>query len=280
MYSLGFFLFDDMDFQEFITRLLVPLFVTLFFFQAFRTFVVNMYVAVWNVIWYDASVLPLAAMVAFFVPLLGIVIGKKVSDRNIMIVSGMLTGIFALPICIGGQLEFLLGAAGFGLATAVELLFSTLVIACYSLFLPSYIASQIVGESGTSKDNEAKLFSASFSLALAYDITIRSLNMMYDASRMFLYIIPQTIFTLLILVLLVKEYRVGESKRPRVLGVSGIAASRLGGVLLPVGIGMILFLEIGFFANPQTLLRWTLRPWSSFFLPDAIASNHFFFSVK
>jgi hypothetical protein len=267
---VGFFFFDNMDFQEFITRLLVPLLVTLFFMQAFRTFVVNLYVAVWNIIWYDASIVPMVALAALFTPLLGIVIGKKVTDRKIMIGSGILTGIFALPICLGGQLELVLGTPGFGLATALELLFSTLVVACYSLFLPSYIASQIVGESGTTKDNEAKLFAASFSLAIAYDILIRSFNMMYDMSRMFLYIILQTIFVLMLLVLLVKEFQVGESKRPRVVGVGGIAASRLGGILLPVGIGAILFLEIGLFANPQMMLRWA-RPDSPFYLIELIS---------
>ncbi|MFX1474959.1 MAG: hypothetical protein ACFFCO_05765 [Promethearchaeota archaeon] len=266
---MGFFLFEDMDFQEFITRLLVPLLVTLFFIQAFRTFVVNLYVAVWNIIWYDATIVPMAALAVLFVPLIGIGVGKKVSDRTLMISSGILAAVFTLPICLGGQVELLLGAAGFGLATTVELLFSTLVVACYSIFFPAYVASQITGESGQSKDNEAALFTASFSLAIAYDILIRSFNVMYDVSRMFLYIIPQTILVLVTLVLLVKELRVGESKRPRVVGVGGISASRLGGVLLPVGIGAILFLEIGFFANPQMILRWAI-PSSSFYLVELI----------
>ncbi len=253
---MGSFLFENMDFQEFSTRLLVPLFVTLLFFQGFRTFVVNMYVAVWNIIWYDSSIIPMLAMVAFFTPIIGVIIGRKISDRKLMIWSAILTSIFSLPIALGGQLELILGASGFGLGSAVELFLSALVIACYSIFLPSYVASQITGESGTSKEGEVALFIGGFTLAFGYDILIRSFYGMYDVSRVFLYLLPQTILVVIILVLLVKEIRVGESKRPRILGVSGVSASRLGGVLLPLGIGMALFLELSLLANPQNVLRW------------------------
>lgn len=259
---MGSFLFDDMDFQEFSTRLLVPLLVTLFFFQAFRTLVFNLYVALWNVIWYDASIVPMLAMVAFFTPLFGVVIGRKVSDRRLMISSAILTSVFSLPIALGGQLELVLGASGFGLASAVELFLSALVVAFYSVFLPSYVASQITGESGTSKESEVAVFIGGFALAFGYDILIRSFYGMYDASRMLLYLIPQSILVAVVLVLLVKEFRVGESKRPRVLGVSGISASRLGGVFLPSGIGVALFLELSLLANPQNVLRWAVPTYS------------------
>ncbi len=259
---MGSFLFDDMDFQEFSTRLLVPLLVTLFFLQGFRTFVVNMYMAVWNVIWFGSSYLPLLAMLAFLMPIFGVIIGRRISDRSLMIISAILTSIFILPITLGGYLEAALGASGFGLSSGVELLLSALVIACYSIFLPSYIVSQITGESGTNKENEVALFIGGFTLAFGYDILFRSFYGMYDVSRSFLYLIPQLILVIVVLALMVKEFRVGESKRPRVLGVSGISASRLGGIFIPLGIGVVLFLELSLLANPQNVLRWAVPTYS------------------
>ncbi len=259
---MGSFIFDDMDFQEFSTRLLLPLLVTLFFLQGFRTFTINLYVAVWNYIWYDTSILPMLVILAFFTPLFAIIIGRKISDRKLMISSAVLVSIFSLPMALGGQLELVLGASAFGLGSGIELVLSTLVVAFYSIFLPSYIANQITGESGTSKESEVSLFIGGFALAFGYDILFRSFYGMYHVSRVFLYIIPQTILVVAVLFLLVKEIRVGESRRPRTLGVSGISASRLGGVFLPLGIGMVLFLELSLLANPQNVLRWAVPGYS------------------
>ena len=109
-------------------KLLVPFLVSLFFFQGFRTYVVDLYIAVWNIVWFpDYPMDSLLTMFVFATPILGIGVGKKISAQYIVLVSAILTSTFALLVSLGLPYDF-------------EFLMSTLVVGFYSLFFPFYLS--------------------------------------------------------------------------------------------------------------------------------------------
>ncbi|MFX1564340.1 MAG: hypothetical protein ACFFDP_13635 [Promethearchaeota archaeon] len=125
------FAFEELTLKEMVIRLLIPLILTLFFIQGFRTYVVNLYIAVWNIIWEgNFPLITLASLLVIGTPLFAFIASKKIQDRKMIAGSAILTSICVLPI-------------SFGLTYEVELLMSTLVVAFYSVFFPFYMFRRI-----------------------------------------------------------------------------------------------------------------------------------------
>jgi len=237
-------LFERLTLQEVAMRLVVPLLVTLFFIQGFRTYVINLYVAVWNIIWSDAPLTPLLTLLVFAAPLLGVAAERRITPRRIVAFSAILTAVFELPVSLGLPYEF-------------ELLMSSLVIAFYSLFLPFYLSSEIRGGTVLRREGEVTLFAVSFFFALGYDVLVRAFGVTYDVSRTMVYLPVQLALTIIVIILVTRGW-LGEPEQtaPAVGAEELEAASRMSGVLIPAGIGALLFLELVLLANPHNVLRW------------------------
>ncbi|MFX1300653.1 MAG: hypothetical protein ACFFDE_06900, partial [Promethearchaeota archaeon] len=86
------FTFDEISSKNFIFQLLVPFFVTLFFLQGFRTYIVNIYISFFNILWEGTgNYTPLISFLVFGSPLIGLLVSRKVSLNHMIVGSGILT---------------------------------------------------------------------------------------------------------------------------------------------------------------------------------------------
>lgn len=241
--------FEDLAFKEMVIRLLIPLLMTLFFIQGFRTYVVDLYIAVWNIVWEgNFPLITLASLLVIGTPLFAFLFHKKIQVRKMIAGSAILTSICVLPI-------------SFGLIYELELLMSSLVVAFSSCFLIFYLYQQIQGASVVGSQGDVAIFTSSVAMALAYDIVIRALGGTYDISRTLVYFPVQFILSLVTIFLVVWRYRQGPSTQPDSAAVEEETVeppSRIVGVLTIAGIGALLFLEFGLLANAHNILRWAL----------------------
>ncbi len=245
-------LFEDLPPRDFLVQLLVPFFVTLFFLQGFRTYVVDIYIALFNILWEGTGeYLPLLALLVFASPLFAIFFHKKIGLRHMIAGSAILTALFVLPLSLGLTYE-------------LELFFSTMVVAFYSIFLPFYLYRRQQSEAMLGVSNEAALLSASLILAISYDILFRSLGMGYDVSRILIYFPIQCIFTIIVSSLVFWKLR-NPPQSPTLLPEPQKTDTQIKkislwfeGAFTILGIGTFLFLEHSLLANPYNILRWTI----------------------
>ncbi|MFQ6126441.1 MAG: hypothetical protein ACE5R6_17785 [Candidatus Heimdallarchaeota archaeon] len=243
---------EQLTFEEMALRLLVPFLMTLFFFQGFRTYVIDLYIAVWNIVWIPGYPMgSLSTMLVFTTPLLGLIVGKKINTQNIVLASVILTSTIALIISL--ELPYV-----------HEFLASSLVVGFYSLFFPFYLSLKSKIQSATNRELDARIYTMSFAFAISYDILIRAINGTYDVSRTKGYFPAQFALTVILIALGVRSYRLGDLKgNGPSSDANGVeSASRLNGVLIFSGIGALLFLELGLLANPHNILRWAQSNYS------------------
>jgi len=243
------FIFDEIPSKNFIVQLLVPFFVTLFFLQAFRTYVVNIYISFFNILWEGTgNYTPLLTLLVFGAPLLGVLVYRKVSLNHMIASSAILTSIFVIPISLQLAYEF-------------ELLFSSLVVAFYAIFLPFYIYSRRQDQYQIGQTGEAALLATGFILAFSFDILFRGFGTTSDISRTLLYFPLQLLFSIIVIGLIIWKQRkapqpqLTPSKSPDEEPEPHPLTSRIAGLFTIAGIGAFLFLEHSLLMSPHTLLR-------------------------
>ena len=243
------FIFDEMPSKNFIFQLLVPFFVTLFFLQGFRTYVVNIYISFFNILWEGTgNYTPLISFLVFGAPLLGLLAYRKVPLNHMIVGSGILTSIFAIPISLQLTYEF-------------ELLFSSLVVAFYAIFLPFYLYSRRQDQHQIGQVGESALLATSFILAFSFDILFRGVGTTSDISRTIIYFPLQLLFSITVIGLIILRQRQSPhtpTTAPENLNVetgSHPLTSRIAGLFTIAGIGAFLFLEHSLLMSPHTLLR-------------------------
>ncbi|MFX0080076.1 MAG: hypothetical protein ACFE8O_12645 [Candidatus Hermodarchaeota archaeon] len=249
------FIFDEIPPKNFIFQLLVPFFVTLTFLQGFRTYVVNLYISFFNILWEGTgNYTPLITLLVFGSPLLALLLYRKIPLNHMIVGSSILTMICAIPISLQLAYDF-------------ELIFSSLVVAFYVIFLQFYLIKRRQVQSSIGNSAEAALLGVSFILAFSYDILIRAFGTTYDLSRTLLYFPLQLIFTIALLGLIVWKQR-QTSNPPEVAQNNSTEEplklpliSRLAGVLTIAGIGAFLFLEHSLIISPHNRLRWAFPPY-------------------
>lgn len=237
-------LFEKLTWRSFAVSLLSPLFMTLFFLQGMRAYVSGLYVTVWNVVWIPGSpILPLLTIFVFVFPILALAFAKKVASKRLAVVSAI-----CLSIC-----AFMLG---FGLSYELKILLSSLVGAFYSIFFPFYLVHKFDEGSAERSKIDLVLFTCGFALALSFDLLVRTLGVTYDVGVNPTLLPLQLVFAVTGVTLGVLMHR--ESLPRENVGVEASLASRIGGTLIPSGIGALFFLEFAIFASPNSVLRWTL----------------------
>ncbi|MFW9985625.1 MAG: hypothetical protein ACFFDJ_03575 [Candidatus Odinarchaeota archaeon] len=253
------FVFDSLTFRKFLLQLILPFLVTLFFLQGFRTFVVDIYIALFNILWEGTGeYLPLLGLLVFATPLIAILLHKKISIRYLITGSAILTAFFSLPISL--QLPY-----------EVELILASMVVAFFSIFLPFYLNWRRQDQSQMSYSDDAALLSISIILAFSYDILFRTLGTTYDISRILLSFPIQFVF---VVIILWANYALITSNSQQSLIPSESSqnpleeeekvkptTSRIAGIFTIAGIGAFLFLEHSLLLNPHNILRWAYPPY-------------------
>ncbi len=243
------FISEEIPSKDFIFQLFVPFLVTLFFLQSFRTYVGNLYISFFNILWEGTgNYIPLLTLLAFGAPLLAVLIYRKVSLSHMIIGSAILAAIFATPISLQ-------------LAYEIEILFSSMVVAFYAIFLPFYLYSQIQNQHEIGHTGKAALLSVSFIIAFSFDILFRAIGTTSDISRTLPYFPFQLIFA--IIVIGIGIWKIQQA--PQLPDISPNTASeehkplpltsRIVGLLTIAGFGAFLFLEHSLFLSPHNLLR-------------------------
>jgi hypothetical protein len=244
------FMFDGLSFREFLYRLVLPFVVTVFFLQGFRTFVGDVYIALFNILWEGTGeYLPLLAFLVFAMPLVAVLLHRKVSLR--MLVGGSAVGVAVCTVPLSLMVVY-----------ELELVLASLVIAGYSVFLPLYLYQQRQTPSGLGASWSAAFLTLSIILAFSYDLLFRTLGGTYDLSRTLLLLPVQLVFTVVIIGLVVgnrvqplpaasKAHNDVEMKS---LGNS--SGSMVPYVFMMAGLGFLLVLQHGLLLNPHNLLRW------------------------
>ncbi len=247
------FVYDDLSFQSLLFHTLLPFLVTVFFLQGFRTFVVDIYIALFNILWEGTGeYLPLLGLLVFATPLFAIILSKKLSFRYMLVGSAILSALFAILLSLGLPYE-------------IELLVAAMVVAFYSIFLPFYLHHQIQPLEQTDCSAKAGILSISIILAFSYDLLFRTLGTTYDISRLFLAIPIQLLFALTVIGLTfwnlktpLPTLKIDDTEETP-------STSRITGTFAIAGIGAFLFLQHSLLLNPHNLLRWA---YPSYFLLD------------
>ena len=255
------FIFDEIPSRNFIFQLFVPFFVTLFFLQGFRTYVVNIYISFFNILWEGTgNYTPLISFLVFGTPLLGLLVHRKVSLNHMIVGSAILISIFAIPISLQLAYEF-------------ELLFSSLVVAFYAIFFPFYLYSRGQDQQQIGQAGEAALLATGFILAFSFDILFRSVGTTLDISRTLLYFPLQLIFSIIVIGLIIWNQR--KAPQPPATTQKNLReeseplplVSRIARLFSLAGIGAFLLLEHSLLMSPHTLLR---RLYPAFSLFDIV----------
>jgi len=247
--------FEDLTLKEIVIRFIIPLLMMLFFIQGFRTYVVDLYIAVWNIVWEgNFPLITLASLLVIGTPLFALIAHKKIQERKMIAGSAILTSICILPISLGLTYE-------------LELLMSTLVVAFSSVFFSFYLCRRIKKSSALGSKNEAAIFTCSVAIALSYDIVIRTFGGTYDISRTLLYFPFQLFLSLVTIFIVVWKYNqvTPEQTEPLTIEEDQIKPpSRILGIFTIAGLGAFLFLEFGLLANAHNILRWALPSYTLF----------------
>jgi len=242
-----------------------PLLTTLFFLQGMRVYVTGLYVTVWNIVWIPgSSMLPLLTLLVFFFPLLALVVAKKVTSRVLAVVSTICISICSLML-------------GFGLSYELEMLLSSLVVGFYGIFFPFYLSNKLDWRPFERSKIELALFTCGFALALSFDLMFRAFGATYDVRGNPTLLPLKFVLAMVGVVLGVLLHQ--ESLLREKGDIAAPSASRIGGVLIPSGVGGLLFMEFTIFANPNSVLRWTQTQYSvvdlALFTPLLILATSF-----
>ncbi|MFW9831782.1 MAG: hypothetical protein ACFFD8_08405 [Candidatus Thorarchaeota archaeon] len=244
------FIFEKLSPKQFLLQLIVPFLAILFFLQGFRTYVINIYISFFNILWEGTGYyLPLLSLIAIGAPLFAIIAHKKISTRKMVSGSAFCTALFAIPISL--QLSY-----------EIELLFASLVVSFFAIFLTFHMLQRVQDTSKISVPAEAALLSTSFILAFTYDIFFRSLGITYDPSRLFTYFPFQLFLAIALFTIIVWYMRYpSNSNQPQEPSTEQIAqrsiTSRLTGILIIASFGFIFFIEHTVMINPHNILRWS-----------------------
>jgi hypothetical protein len=264
------FVFEDLSFRQLLFMLVLPFLVTVFFLQGFRTFVVDVYIALFNILWEGTGeYLPLLAFLVFAMPLVAVLLHRKVSLP--WLVGGSAVGVAVCTV----PLSFLL-------PYEIELLLASFVIAGFSVFLPLYLFQQRQVPSGLGASGNAALVAVSMVLAFSYDLLFRTVGATYDLSRTLLALPVQLVFAITIIGLVVRnrfplQSTVGLGTDAAEMKSGGNSPrSSIAGVFMVAGFGFLLFLQHGLLLNPHNLLRWAYPVYFLFDVTVALLLTFFF----
>jgi hypothetical protein len=240
--------FERQFWRSFAVSFLAPLLMTLFFLQGMRVYVTGLYVTVWNIVWIPgSSILPLLTLLVFVFPLLALVVAKKVTSRVLAAVSTICISMCSLML-------------GFGLSYELEMLLSSLVVGFYGIFFPFYLSHRFDWGTFERSKIELVLFTCGFALALSFDLMFRAFGATYDV-RVNPTLLPlKFVLAMVGVVLGVLMHQKGPLREK--VDIEAPSASRIGGILIPSGVGGLFFMEFTIFANPNSVLRWTQTQYS------------------
>ena len=245
------FVFDGFSFRDMLYRLVLPFVVTLFFLQGFRTFVVDVYIALFNILWEGTGeYLPLLAFLVFAMPLVAVLFVRRGVPPHVL-VGGSAVGVAVCTVPLGLLLPY-----------EVELLLASLVIAMYSMFLPLYLFQLRQAPSSLGSSGDATLLTVSLIVAFSYDLLFRTVGTTYDLARTLLMWPVQQLFLVIVIGLVVWErgHLLSKADSAQKTVERGVGEASRGSMVAVVftmaGLGFLLFLQHGLLLNPHNLLRW------------------------
>lgn len=222
--------------------LLTSLLISLFFLQALRLYFVQVYLVVWAALFSDpidvsGLLVAVLMLLSFLAPLLLPLLGRLTSMGRIALVSAI--GVAVVRVFLSAGLSF-----------EAETVASSLVVAFYCLFLPSYFQHY---QSQDSQRGGKGYLVAGFILALAYDMAIRALGTTVDLSLRPEWLLVQVVLSGIAIVAAFVSY--DDSIFPRENNQDK-QSPWWAGVLILSGFGGLLFLEYNLFAHANTIARW------------------------
>jgi endonuclease/exonuclease/phosphatase family metal-dependent hydrolase len=225
-----------------LASLLSPLLASLFFLEALRLYLSQVYLVIWAAL-FSEPIDPLGLAVGgfmlsvFLVPLLMPLLRRWLRVRTI-----------ALASAVGLALIRLLLSAG--LPFYVEAVASWVSISLFTLFVPAYFAQYHPAH--TPRRRRGYLV-AGFALALAYDMAIRALGTTLDLSLQPAWLSIQVLLSALAIA---AAYRAATTVPPGADGQELPPLPRSAGTLMLSGFGALLFLELNLFMHASTVSRW------------------------
>jgi MFS family permease len=243
--------------SDLIAYLIVPLLATLFFIEAFRTYVPGLYIAMFHVVFQDpgwtGSLMILLTLILFFVPLFTNLLCNKFGQMKIYTFSLVILALARLVVA-------------FHLSSLAETILAGVIIAFYGVFISIFLKRLVENDLKMDLKAKVSIFSLMFIGAFLLDSVVRTIGFSLDISLVtahldpalwtslqYLWLVVQVPLSLLLVwfvirtrtILIPQEQKVTEdlSNKPWVLNA--------------VGLGMFLFLIFNVFLYPNAIAQYT-----------------------
>lgn len=243
--------------SDLIAYLVVPLLATLFFIEAFRTYVPGVYIAIFHVVFQDpgwtGSLMILLTLVLFFIPLFTNLLCKKFGHMKIYLISLVIIALARLVIA-------------FQLSSLVETILAGVIIAFYGIFISIFLKRLVENDLKTDLTAKVSIFSIMFIGAFLVDSVLRTIGFSLDISLLTSHLDPAlwTSFQYLWLVVQIPLSIIlvwfSFQTRTIIVPQEQKATEDLQNapwVLNAVGLGMFLFLLFNVFLYPNAIAQYT-----------------------
>jgi len=243
--------------SDLIAYLVVPLMATLFFIEAFRTYVPGLYIAMFHVVFQDpgwtGSLLILLTLILFSVPLFTNLLCKKFGQMKIYLVSLFIIALARLVIA-------------FHLSSLLETILAGLIIAFYGIFFTLFLKRLVENDLKADLKAKVSIFSIVFIGAFLLDSVVRTIGFSLDislvtahlnpelwSSLQYLWLIVQIPLSVLLVLFAVRTRTLITPQEEKV-------AEDLQNepwILNAVGLGMFFFLIFNVFLYPNAIAEYT-----------------------
>jgi len=258
--------------SDLIVYIFIPLITTLFFIEAFRTYVPGIYIAIYHVIFQDegwiGSLMLILTLLFFFIPLFTNYLCNRFGQKKMYLVSILSIAIVRVIIA-------------FHLISLIETILAGVIVAFFGIFISIFLKRLVQNDLNLELKAKISLFSIAFIGAFLLDSVIRTIGFTLDISLVTSHLNPElwpslqylwlSIQVPLSLLLIWFSIRTSTILIPT--GPSGITEELRNEplILSTCGLGMFFFLIFTVFLYPNAIAQYT-NTFSAIISPFLMAS--------
>jgi MFS family permease len=244
--------------SDVIAYLFIPLIATLFFIEAFRTYVPGIYIAMFHVVFQDegwiGSLMLLLTLLLFFVPLFTNYLCKKFGQKKMYLVSIFIIALVRLIIACH-------------LSSIIETVLAGVIIAFFGIFISIFLKRLMQNDLNLELKAKVSIFSIAFIGAFLLDSLIRTIGFSLDISLVtshlnpelwpslqYLWLIVQVPLSVLLILfsirtntIIIPQEKMGDAEELRNEPL----------ILTACGLGMFFFLLFNLFLYPNAIAQYT-----------------------
>lgn len=243
--------------SDLIAYICIPLILTLFFIEAFRTYVPGIYIAMFHVVFHDegwqGSLILLLTLLFFFIPLFTNYLCNKFGQKKMYLVSIFIIAIVRLIIA-------------FHLPSVVETSLAGILIAFFGIFISIFLKRLVQNDLNLELKTKISIFSIAFIGAFLLDSVIRTIGFSLDISLVtshlnpelwpslqYLWLIVQVPVSLLVIWFSVRTSAIIVPQEPT-KATEELRNEPL--ILNACGLGMFFFLIFNVFLYPNAIAQY------------------------